>query len=80
MQNIDLTKFSLSGAQYLGNDKFLFPKGGATSIFTCFPEGTFCGIKVKPTEYLTMDITACGELSAGLCCSSGNPKARTGAT
>ena len=67
MQNIDLTRFSLNGAKYLGDDKFLFPKGGATSIFTCFPEGTFCGIKVKPTEYLTMDITACGELSAGLC-------------
>ena len=35
MQNIDLTRFSLSGAKYLGDDKFLFPKGGATSIFTC---------------------------------------------
>lgn len=67
MRNIDLTKFTLKGAEYLGDNRFLFPKGGATFIYTTFDEGTFCGESVKPSQYLSMDITAESKLSAGLC-------------
>lgn len=67
MKTIDLSEFCVCGAQMLGGGKFLFPKGGATSVYLDFPRGTFCGEKILPSQYLSMDVTACGDLSAGFC-------------
>ena len=67
MKSIDLKTFSLYGAEYLGDDKYLFPKGKTTALFTNFITGTFCGYDASPCEYLSMDITACGNFSAGFC-------------
>ncbi len=67
MKNIDLRSFKPYGVEYLGDDKYLFPKGKTTAVYTCFTAGMFCGCDVKPSEYLSMDITACGDFSAGFC-------------
>lgn len=67
MKTLDLSMFSHWNSSAAGDDLYLFPKGGASSLFLDFPHGTFCGEKIKPEQYLSMDITVCGERSAGVC-------------
>lgn len=67
MKTLDLTAFRPWRSEILGNGQFRFPKGSASSIFIEFPRGTFCGEIIRPDQYLSMDITVCGERSAGVC-------------
>ncbi|MBQ9718289.1 MAG: hypothetical protein IJV76_09870, partial [Clostridia bacterium] len=66
MKTLDLSAFRPWQAEMLGDDRYLFPKG-ASSVFVEFPRGTFCGEAIRPEQYLYMDITVCGERSAGIC-------------
>lgn len=67
MKNIDLAKFHTCRSTALGNGRFLFPKGSASSIIVDFPTGTFCDEKITTAQYLSMDVTAESTRSAGLC-------------
>ena len=67
MKILDLSTFRPWRSTVLGEDRFLFPKGSASSIFIEFPRGTFCGEVIRPDQYLAMDITVCGDRSAGVC-------------
>ncbi len=67
MKTIDLSIFSPWRSTVLGDDRYLFPKGGASSLVIDFPKGTFCGETVRPDQFLVMDMTVCGDRSAGVC-------------
>ncbi|MCQ2433419.1 MAG: hypothetical protein MJ175_12530 [Clostridia bacterium] len=67
MKNLDLSAFVLQGAESLGDGCYRFPKNQSTSLVLDFPKGTFAGEPFAEEQYLSMDVTACGGSSAGLC-------------
>ncbi|MGN1347293.1 MAG: hypothetical protein ACI4V1_10955 [Eubacteriales bacterium] len=67
MKTIDLSVFTAYRAVDLGEHLYRFPGGGASSLVLDFARGTFCGETVRPGQYLSMDLTVCGERSAGVC-------------
>lgn len=66
IKSIELSTFKLCRTMPLENKCWLFPKG-ESSLFVEFPIGTFCGEKINPDQYLSMDITVQGERSVGVC-------------
>ncbi len=67
MKTLDLSAFTPWRSTVLGDDRCLFPKGGASSLVIDFPRGTFCGETIRPDQYLSMDLTVCSDRSAGVC-------------
>ena len=67
MKQLNLSAFTPWASKPLGDDLYLFPQGGYSSVYTEFAPGTFCGIPVTPEQYLSMDITVLGERAAGIC-------------
>ena len=67
MKQFQLETFSRWEAKSLGDDLYLFPKGGYSSVYADFAIGTFCGEPISPNDYLCMDITVLGDRAAGVC-------------
>ena len=67
MKQFNLDTFSQWEAKSLGDDLYLFPQGGYSSVYADFERGTFCGETITPDMYLSMDITVLGDRAAGVC-------------
>ncbi|MBQ4353786.1 MAG: hypothetical protein IJC71_02720 [Clostridia bacterium] len=67
MKTLSLQQFTPWRSTVLDSAHVLFPKGGASSVFIHFPRGTFFGEIIRPDQYLSMDLTVCGEHAAGVC-------------
>ena len=67
MKTFDLSAFPRWEAKSLGDDLYLFPQGGYSSVYCDFEVGTFCGEQITPDDYLCMDITVLGDRAAGVC-------------
>ena len=67
MKQLQLETFSRWESKSLGDDLYLFPQGGYSSVYADFAIGTFCGEPISPNDYLCMDITVLGDRAAGVC-------------
>lgn len=66
MTNLSLQSFTAWNASPLGDDCYRFQSGGA-SYSMAFAQGTFCGAAITSEQYLSIDVTVCGDHSAGVC-------------
>ena len=67
MTHLSLSDFTPRHAVSLGNNRYLFPSGISSFFDADFPHGTFCGTPICEKQYLSMDVTVCGDRSAGIC-------------